>query len=58
MFGTRFSMAMEKDKRLHIRISSQEAEILAHYCEKTQRSQSDVLREMIRALENKNKKLP
>ncbi len=44
---------MEKDKRLHIRISSQEAEILARYCKKTMRSQSDVLREIIRALDNK-----
>ncbi|MBD0302461.1 MAG: ribbon-helix-helix protein, CopG family [Tolypothrix sp. T3-bin4] len=45
---------MEKDKRLHIRISSAEYELLSQHCQETMRTQSDVIRELIRTLKVKN----
>jgi predicted DNA-binding protein len=45
---------MEKDKRLHIRISAAEYELLSEYCKETMRTQSDVIRELLRTLKVKS----
>lgn len=38
-------------KNLNIRVSEKEWEVLKRYCQKEQRSKTDVLREFIRSLE-------
>ncbi len=42
---------------LNVRISEQEREILDEYCVSADRTQSDVIREFIRSLESKSKKV-
>lgn len=46
---------MEKDKRINIRLSAKEYELLVSYCKQESRSQSDVIREFVRNLQLSNK---
>jgi hypothetical protein len=41
---------MEKDKRIQVRLNSTEYQVLKDYCQFVHRSQSDVLRELVRSL--------
>ncbi|MFP5271078.1 ribbon-helix-helix protein, CopG family [Coleofasciculus sp.] len=45
-------------RQVLIRCSDAEAQRLKQYCAQTERSQNDVLRELIRKLKIKNKKSP
>ncbi|HAX78769.1 MAG TPA: CopG family transcriptional regulator [Cyanobacteria bacterium UBA11372] len=46
---------MEKDRRINIRLSAKEYDLLVRYCKQESRSQSDVIRELIRKLDVSNK---
>ena len=50
-------MVLEQDKRLHIRISATEYELLSPYCEETMRTQSDVITELLRTLKVKSQQV-
>lgn len=46
---------MEKDKRIQVRLNSAEYQTLREYCQAVHRSQSDVLRELVRSLPHPEK---
>jgi hypothetical protein len=49
--NTRFSAVSEQQKLITFKVSSLEHEALDLYCKKTERTKTDVLRELVRSLE-------
>jgi predicted DNA-binding protein len=46
---------MDKKQMLNVRVPESEMKILKDYCDRTTRTQTEVIRELIRSLAEKNK---